>query len=302
MAVTRMPPWTNARMTPGTSESARTRSPPTMAESGVPATAAHEVSARPAWIATPPAATCRSVRGKFTRYTPPPEAPARPRIWLTESHPWLCAVAEAPTSAAASIIAARIRTSAFMRFRRVRHEQTLPEPRAPEFADQPLGLGRDQEIRQRLAAGGVHPRRIPGIHFHHVIHVVQGRVALDQRDQVDLVSPGEVGRPVGDGVRQLLVGHLESGGHALPRLDVPVASRRDSRAAPQRFLQLMGPGLIPPGDERCPPRRDAPSSVPSLSRLRSPLRDTRFGAGTPGATSRGAPRRGWRWWWRGERP
>src|SRR5438046_764626 len=47
----------------------------------------------------------------------------------------------------------------------VRHEQALPETRPPERADQRLGLGRDQKVRERLATGRVHARCILRIHL-----------------------------------------------------------------------------------------------------------------------------------------
>src|SRR5882724_13723331 len=61
---------------------------------------------------------------------------------------------------------------------RVRHEQALAEAAFPVFPDQPLGLGSEQEIGQRLAAGDIDTRRVLRIELQYVVHVVEQRITF----------------------------------------------------------------------------------------------------------------------------
>src|SRR5216117_1231524 len=74
---------------------------------------------------------------------------------------------------------------------------------------------------------------------------------LAWRDKLQLVPPGEVRRPVGERVAVLLVGELQRGAHALPRLDVraPEGRHGQPRALPQGLLALVRAGLVAARDE-----------------------------------------------------
>src|SRR2546427_177399 len=137
------------------------------------------------------------------------------------------------------------RHSPAVRLLRIRHEQAPSEPCPVERADQRLGSRRDQELGERPAPGDVDARRVPGIELQHVVHVVQEWVALDQRHELQLVPPGEVRRPVGEGVAVLLVGELQRGAHALSRLDVRAPERRHGQ--PRALAPARSPGRSPPG-------------------------------------------------------
>ncbi len=86
-----------------------------------------------------------------------------------------------------------------------------------------------------------------------MVDVIQARVPLDHRDELELVAPREVGRAVGERVGPFLVGHLQRFGHAVPGLGVPTSiapGRQDCGGAPQLLLHLMGPRLVAAGDEQ----------------------------------------------------
>src|SRR3989442_4285969 len=127
---------------------------------------------------------------------------------------------------------------------RIRDEQALAETALAVFPDQSLSLGSDQEVGQCLTADDIDAGRVLRVELQHVVHVVQQRIALDHREQLQLVPPRQVGGPVGESVAVLFVGELEGGAHPLPRLDVPLASRwaREARALPERLLALGRPG------------------------------------------------------------
>ena len=115
---------------------------------------------------------------------------------------------------------------------RIRRQQfaygTQDSERLAEVTDQALRLRRHQEVGERPAASDVDPRGVLGIQLEHVVDVVQSRVSLDYRHELELVAPRQIRRPIGDRVGPFLVGHLQRLGQV-----------RDQPGEPGRRLEAV---------------------------------------------------------------
>ena len=69
-----------------------------------------------------------------------------------------------------------------------RNEKRLAEFLDAETANHILGLWRDHEIGESLAARRVNPRPVGGIHFHDGVNIQERFVAFDQNRQADALA------------------------------------------------------------------------------------------------------------------
>ena len=110
----------------------------------------------------------------------------------------------------------------------------------PKRLDHRLRLGRQHEVGEGLAAGGVDARAVGGVHLHHRVDVQQRPVPLDQDRQVHALAEREERGAVGERVGVPVVGDAERGAHALPGLDVPGARRARCRPASRAPARACG--------------------------------------------------------------
>src|SRR5262245_33460187 len=119
-----------------------------------------------------------------------------------------------------------------------------------EILNRRVGGGSDHEISKRFAASSVDLWTVRRIHLNDGIEVQQASVALNQNRQRQPFEGGQVSPAVADRVGASVIGDVERRPHSLTRLNVPSSLWRNTGGLPEGFFEIMGAGIITPGDKR----------------------------------------------------